>query len=233
MKVLITILFLSLFLSCNSREGVEITWKDYSIVGKVKILSEKIMYVKCNEDLTLSSDTFLNKLTFIQNRYFNKKGLITKFFYYDKDSVMTLKNEYVISKGEIVGANSTNIKENKVEKVEINKINENLFESKTFENESNKIISTAFTHRKNGFTFKQEFENKFSGRIQKTDKYYIRDESGLVTEIIDTTRIDNQLFTTKTLVKYSEYDNRNNWTKKIEYHGDTICRITLRKLEYY
>jgi hypothetical protein len=146
---------------------------------------------------------------------------------------MTLKNEYSISKGEIIGAISTNIKENKTEKVEIKKINENLFETKTFEIESNEIISTAYTHRKNGFTFKQEFENKFSGRVNKTNKYYIRNASGLVTEIIDSTRIDNQLFTTKTLVKYLEFDSRNNWTKKIEYSGDTICRVTLRKLEYY
>lgn len=233
MKALVTILILSLFFSCNIKEGVEITWKDYNIVGNVKMLSEKTMYVKCNENLTLRSDTFLNKLTVIQNRYFNEEGLITKFFYFDKDSVMTFKNEYLFSKGEIIGASYTNIKEKKTEKLEINKINENLFETKTFENESDEIIQTSYTHRKNGFTFKQEFENKFPGRVQKTTKYYIRNESSLVTEIIDSTRIDNQLFTTKTLVKYFEYDSKNNWTKKIEYPGDTICRIILRKLEYY
>ncbi|MHC1705026.1 MAG: hypothetical protein AB9846_14040 [Tenuifilaceae bacterium] len=232
MKVLVTFLVLSFLISCNSEEGVEITWRDYQIVGKVKMLSEKTIFAKVSKDLTESLDTILSKHTLIQNRYFNNKGLITEFNYFDKDSLLTLRNVYKISNGRIIGAKE--YKKGKLtEKVEINKISENIFEAKTTNIESNEIISTSYTHRKDGFTYKQISESKLSGRIHKNNKYYIRNETGLITEIIDTIRIDNQLFTNKTLVKYFEFDQRNNWTKKIEYPSDSICRITFRKCDYY
>ena len=233
MKRIMTIIISLLFLSCSTKEGVKISWTDYNIVGNVKMFSDKILFAKCNDDLVVSIDTNLSNHTIIQNRYFDKNGLLRNYCYYDKDSVMFLENVYVIVNDEIIGANTSNIRESKKEKVEINKINENLFESKTYNTKSNEIISTSYTHRKNGFTYKQISESKFSDRIHKNKMYFIRNQSGFVTEIIDTTIIDNQVFTNKTFVQYLEFDERKNWTKKIEYSRDSICRVTLRKLEYY
>ena len=232
MKVIINILIILAFISCNPKDGVEINWKDYNVEGKVKMLSEKTIYAKCNADINVNLDTSLNNLTFIQNRYFNRKGLITKSNYFDKDSLMTLKIVYLISRGKIIGTNE--FKEGKKkEKMEIKKFNENTYKSITYDFETADTISTSYTHRKDGYIYKQSFESKFSGRIHKTVKYFYRNESGLITEIIDTTKIDNQQFTTNTFVKYLELDSSNNWTKKVEYSNDSICRITIRKLEYY
>ncbi|RLD41001.1 MAG: hypothetical protein DRI86_14280 [Bacteroidetes bacterium] len=34
-------------------------------------------------------------------------------------------------------------------------------------------------------------------------------------------------------IKYSEFDNENNWLKKVEYHKNIPAEISIRIIEYY
>ena len=231
MKLKIIFVLIVLY-SCNSNEGTTITWKNYCLNGKVKLISDR--FVLKPQNIEEMADTFQNKITTIQNRHFDENGNLFKVEYFNKDSLLLLEVKHLFSRnGKIIGSEIYKNGE-KTEKVKIKKTGE-LVETKSYNVETNKLNSTTNTEYLNGFSYRQVTEYYESERKMSQEIIYLRNEKGLETEIQNNIKINEEVISYIVSINYLELDNLGNWIRRDEctLDGNNDCKLVIRQIFYY
>ena len=229
------VLTLIILLGCSSKMKTgeqSLSLKSYNLKGNVEYFSDKkIPSILTEEWITIPDST---SSISIQNKYFDNNGLLTELKYFDKDSVLMLKSEIIKSKtGKYQGSKDfdKNGKQTKLTKI-ISSTKDNL-ETETYDQKSGDLISKSKTEYENHLVKKQYSESVSQGH--KSEYIYKRNDEGNEIEISMIMEFGNQKMERITFVKYLDFDEYGNWTKRIDYNREngSECLLTVRRINYY
>ncbi len=233
MKNFIIIFFILLigYKKPNSKVIITTT-QTYGLYGKVELVSEKTINANFNENWNITVDT-INPYCFIENRFFDKKGVITFIDYYSKDSLFITKSIYDSSnKNESQISSQTDKFGKIIEYTKFISINDSLVHSETFDSYTNDTISKTSTKIVNGKIIWSKTENIKGGK--SSEWYYKRDTNGLEIEMKTIFSYDKDKYYQKIKIKYIEFDKKGNWTKRIQYNEkEKYCTLQTRLFKYY
>lgn len=231
--LLFIILFTTIITGCQELEVLPTTTKSYDLIGKVEFLSEKAVKVLLENDGNYSIDT-ANPYYFISGRFFNNKGVLDSIYYLDKDSMFLSKVLYNYTsdnKGVVSIQYDKHLKKKSEAKFVSFKDNIVYFEDYDANNE---ILSKTWTKKVNFKTIWMKSEN-VKNKVY-SEWVYERDDNGIETGIKRKFGFDKNQDYRIYKIKYLEWDENGNWTKRIEYNEkepETDCMLKIRHIKYY
>ena len=210
------------------------TTESYDLKGKVEFFSERSVKIQLDKNWEYSLDT-INPYYFISNKFFNNKGVLDSIYYFDKDSLFLSKVLYNYTSD---NKGIVSVQYDKHGK----KINETKFVSfkdsiayvEDYNANTKEILSKTWTKKVNLKTIwmkSENMKNKFY-----SEWVYERDDSGIEIGIKTKFGPDKKQDYRTIKIKYLEWDNKGNWTKRIEYNvrePETDCMLKNRHIEYY
>ncbi len=234
MKNLLFIILLTIIINgCRELEILPTTTKSYDLSGKVELLSEKTVKIKLDKDWNYSFDT-INPYYFISNKFFNGNGVLDSIYYFDKDSLFLSKVLYNYNsdnKGIVaIQYNKSGMKSSETKFVSFK---DSIAYIEDYNANTKAILSKTWTKKVN---FKviwmksEDVKNKFY-----SEWVYKRDENGIEIGIKTKFGLDKNQDYRIIKIKYLEWDNKGNWTKRIEYNEkefETDCMLKVRKIKY-
>ena len=231
----VLVLSLITLLGCSSKMKTgeqSLSLKSYNLKGNVEYFSDKKIPSLLTKEWKTVPDS--NGTTSIQNKYFDKNGLLTELEYFDKDSVLMLKSEIIKSKtGKYQGSKDFDKNGNQIKRTKIISSTNDILETETYDQESGDLISKSKTEYENNLVKKQYSE--FVSQGHKSEYVYKRDDEGNEIEISMIIKFGDQKMENKSFVKYMDFDKYGNWTKRIDYNKESgnECLLTIRKIKYY
>ena len=206
--------------------------KSYNLKGNVEYFSDKKIPSILTDEWKTVPDS--NSSISIQNKYFDKYGFLTELEYFDKDSVLLLKSEINKSKtGKYQGSKDFDKNGNQTKQSKIISSSKDNLETETHDYTSGDLISKSKTEYENHLVKKQYSE--FISQGHKSEYLYKRDDEGNETEISMIVEFGAQKIENKSFVKYVDFDEYGNWTKRIDYNKEigNECLVTVRRIIYY
>ena len=206
--------------------------KTYGLKGNIVSFSEKSFKAIYDENWNYTIDT-IEPYCFIANRFFDNTGEITQIEYYNKDSVLQTKviYEHGNFKKKI---NSYQFDKNgyKISFTRIVSFEDSTVFVETIDFKTKITTSNSWTkYENNQISWQKSVVIKDS---LSSEWVYIRNEKGQEIEIKTKFGFNNQQDYRIVSIKYLEFDNNGNWTKRIEYNpadGNT-CMVKIRKIKY-
>lgn len=162
----------------------------------------------------------------------------TMYEYDSKDNLLE-KNIYLLNSDYNRMTKEVYIYDDKNNVIEENIHNIGRFSRKLtykYDKEGNRIEYTEYEGWRHSFSFEYDDMPYYNQKIRKNEYKY--DKQGSIIEKASYTfySLNDKVIKTvdepKRLYKY-EYDNQNNWIKKISFYEGTAKSITERKIEYY
>lgn len=216
----------------------------YNLKGNVRSLSDKVFNMRyVYGSWNKSFYGLFNPTYFYENRYFNKEGMIIKEEFFTKDSTLLSSKVYRYSSvNQILRINTylgdrlndsiydISISGNKIcYKGYSNGIKKGLIDNKTIE-----------VKYKNDLVFQKYIDYKSKENHSLSNIRYTRNDNNDIVQEIEKKDIfqpDSVRETYKTITHYLEYDNYNNWIRKISYtikEGEeaTVGLLTVRRIKY-
>lgn len=231
----ILVLSLIILLGCSNKmkTGEQfLSLKSYNLKGNVEFFSDKkIPSILTEEWKTVP---YSNSSISIQNKYFDKNGLLTELEYFDKDSVLMLKSEIIKTKtGKYQGSKDFDKNGNQTKLTKIISSTKDNLETETYDQKSGDLISKSKTEYENNLVKKQYSE--FVSQGHKSEYIYKRDDEGNEIEISMIVKFGDKKMENKSFVQYLDFDEYGNWTKRIDYNKESgnECLLTVRKIKYY
>lgn len=206
--------------------------KSYNLKGNVEYISDKKIPSVLTDEWKTVPDS--NSSISIQNKYFDKHGFLTELEYFDKDSVLLLKSEINKSKtGKYQGSKDFDKNGNQTKQTKIISSSKDNLETETYDYKSGDLISKSKTEYENHLVKKQYSE--FVSQRHKSEYIYKRDDEGNEIEISMIVEFGDQKMENKSFVKYMDFDEYGNWTKRIDYNKElgNECLVTVRRIKYY
>ena len=228
-------LLLIILLGCSSRMKTgeqSLSLKSYNLKGNVEYISDKKVPSLLTEEWKTVHDS-TNSIS-IQNKYFDKNGFLTELEYFDKDSVLLMKSEIKKSKtGKYQGSIDFDKNGNQTKQTKIILSTKDILETETHDHKSGDLISKSRTEYGNHLVKKQYSE--FVSQGHKSEYIYKRDNEGNEIEISMIVEFSDQKMESKSYVKYVDFDEYGNWTKRIDYNRENgnECLLTIRRIKYY
>lgn len=229
------ILSFIILLGCSSKIKTgeqSLSLELYNLKGNIEYISDKKIPSVLTKEWKTVPDS--NSSISIQNKYFDKEGLLTEFKYFDKDSLLMLKSEIIKSKtGKYQGSKDFNKNENQTKQTKIILSTRDILETETYAQESGNLISKSKTEYENNLVKKQCLE--FISQGHKSEYIYKRDNEGNEIEISMIVEFGDQKIENKSFVQYLDFDKYGNWTKRIDYDKESgnECLLTIRIIKYY
>jgi len=233
MKYFLLIFSLGL-IGCKSGSYLTGTSKiTYNLKGSVKLISEKEILSTCDSNgVILSDSASFSNLSFT-NTFFDKKGVVLKWEIFDKDSLLTSKQDYIYSKSGKLKRIDIYRNGKLKEFTKILNHTDTILETETFDNETRNLIVDYKINFVNGLIDKRTINNIKDSTVEVT--IFKRDSSGNEIEIMQSRKKKNQATDNIIKVKYLSFDDNGNWIKRsifwLEDNGD--CNVTLRRINYY
>ena len=229
------LLTLIILLGCSNKMKTgeqSLSLKSYNLKGNVEYFSDKKIPSILTDEWKTVPDS--NSSISIQNKYFDKYGFLTELEYFDKDSVLLLKSEINKSKtGKYQGSKDFDKNGNQTKQSKIISSSKDNLETETHDYTSGDLISKSKTEYENHLVKKQYSE--FISQGHKSEYLYKRDDEGNETEISMIVEFGAQKIENKSFVKYVDFDEYGNWTKRIDYNKEigNECLVTVRRIIYY
>jgi hypothetical protein len=230
-----TLLLFIIFLGCSNKmkpEEQSLSLKSYNLKGKVEYFSDKKIPSILTEEWKAVPDT--NSTISIQNKYFDRDGFLINLEYYDNDSVLLLKSEINKSKtGKYRGSKSFDKNGNQINQTIIISSSKDNLEAETYDHKTGDLISKSKTEYEN-YLVKKQYSESVSPE-NKSEYIYKRDGEGNEIEISMIIEFGDQKMERIAFVKYLDFDEYGNWTKRIDYNKENgnECLLTIRIIKYY
>jgi hypothetical protein len=230
----IIILPLIILLSCNTIYDAEKPIIELNY-GRIKEIYEKSATVRFDSTLSINPEILDSSSISYINKYFNKKGNITKadYFYPDSTIAITLKYNNSIFNNEIVAKEYDGNGALKAIIKIIKETSDSIVTVK-IDPETEEVLEETRSFIRNELIVTQE---TYDFRTNDIDKFeFIRDSSGRTIKNLWSGRGNGKDFQSDTVLrKYLEFDNEGNWIRRIRYVNDekNECYLSSRTLNYY
>jgi len=239
-KIVLLICVLSLFIGCNNdfkeRKYLGINGKARSIKDTKYVASEKFGEI---------IEQYISEIGYYE---FDEYGQIKKMEMYDDDEEIIYSSNYKYENGKCI-ENKTYRKYDDISTV--NTLRERKNKNEIWENKSSdgKIMTTfnSYENQKritvtkdSEGNIKSKGENQFDKNGNIIERKYFNDEK---VEYWQISKFNNKSQELEKKViegydegvytyKYESFDEKGNWTKKIEYKGDEVETLTIRVIKY-
>lgn len=207
-----------------------ITCQTLNLQGKVKSFTESFSFVIIEDDSAFVPDSLSSIIESVSIQYFDENGIWIKTY--------SEKNGELYYKTEVKFDNDSNY----LGFIVTDTINNVTFESKLIEFTNDRIVEENFSeygkisvlsrYYSNGLLIKTIYESLLGNKNIKTNEYVYDENMRLKAIIINNSSPD--LYNSMQLVKYLEFDEKGNWTKRLSYtNGLNSGQLTVRSFEYY
>lgn len=210
------------------------TTKSYDLIGKVEFLSERAVKIKIDKDWNYSSDT-INPYYFISNKFFNSKGVLDSIYYFDKDSLFLSKilfNYSSNNKG--IVSIQYDKQGKKTKETKFISYKDSIAYVEDYKINTNEILTKTWTKKVNSKTVWMKSET-VKNKVY-SEWVYERNKDGIEICIKTKFGFDKKQNYRILKIKYLEWDDNGNWTKRIEYNEkelETDCMLKTRQIKYY
>lgn len=229
------LLSLMILTACSTRMKTgeqSFTLKSYNLSANVEYISDKKIPSFLTEEWSTVPDT--SRAASIHNKYFDEEGFLTESKYFDKDSLLLLRSEIIKSKtGKYQGSKDFDKNGNLTKQTKIISSTKDNLQTETYDYKTGDLLSRSKTVYDNHLVKKQYSETVSQGH--KSEYIYKRDDEGNEIEISMIIEFGDQKMERKSFVKYLDFDEYGNWTKRIDYNRENgnECLLTIRRIKYY
>jgi len=223
------IILLILVVGCRPNLNIETTPLTYGLKGNIISFSEEKFTAFYNDKLDFIIDT-TNPYYILTNKIFNDKGIISKIEYFDKDSTLLSKVIYQSRNNPYSIQYNKNDFKNSYSR--LISFEDSISVIETVDSKTNVVTSKSWTKIQNG---RIDWMKSLGLKDSLYSEWnYKRNDKGLETEIKTKFGYDpNQDYRT-VKIKYLEFDEVSNWTKRIEFNPDegNSCMVIIRSIKY-
>lgn len=234
MKQVVLVLLVVLLCGATKRwnEELSLTVKTYNLKGNVAFVSEKKMSSILGDDWNFSAD--MTECNCITNSSFDEVGNLIEIDCFDADSVFKYKSKIIrswddkYSKTEIYDKDGVETHflspvKNSVDRLEVKNydlIERVLIAKEVTEYEDCMVKRHCVVYVKDG---------------HRSESIFKRNSDGDVIEIVLIDEFAGRKDEIKWFVKYMNFDDRGNWTKRIHYNRScgNDCEVVVRQIKYY
>jgi hypothetical protein len=234
-KIIFTlfVLFGILLNSCTSKND----WHRYMLKGKVKSIEETRYYANLKDDeWEKDDDRRIIQKTIV---HFNDKGFYTSYEYYDDSDRLLSKDVPEREKEKIILVKRYDEDENVIGKSKFNIYTSDKQEFTSYD-QNGEVIGKGVTEWENNRIIKTDYTIYESGEKKYHLKTkYKRNKKDVIVGYKSHQKSYGEYGDVNSdtyKVEYLEFDNKNNWTKSVEYEKSSdadVGSLVIRKIKYY
>lgn len=241
-KLLIIAASISIFVSCGSKpnndtsseqEVMKYTLKIDNIKGQVKSYEESFQNVSFDDEFNIAEDSSAEQSQSYSVRYFDEKGVWIESKVFMQGTLFSNAIAQFSEEGAYIGT------------INLNEAGDTASQTKVIEFTSKKLVEenildgeVVYRRTKvfdNLKTMSMVVDNMINENTLHSEFSYSYNEDGFISSYsTKTTQNGEEISASEQNIKYLEFDNEGNWTKRLSYsEGVFEGQLTIRTFEYY